>query len=197
MMLVPQRLRRTSLLALVLAALAGGACATTEPQVNLTFVLADTGRVFALSGTDPIFPTAINIPSRVVVIATVLSDGTVPFDVAFDLTPAGKVLVLPARSVVLGPNVVPPSIGLFLPGGTFDAATEAPSVGFVLDSVKTVSPGEPFVLQLRPLECSFSILQTMHAKMVVDSVNLTSRLLYYRLVLNPNCGRRGLVPGGF
>ncbi|MBI2796423.1 MAG: hypothetical protein HYX65_06960 [Gemmatimonadetes bacterium] len=194
---MPQSLRLTSLFALVAAALAGGACGATEPKVNLGLVTADTGRLFAMSGTDPIFPTAINIPSRVVVLATVFSDGSVPFDLAFDLTPAGAVRVLPARSVVLGPNVVPPVVGLFVPTGTFDATTEAPVAGFTYDSVQVVSPGQPFVVQVRPVDCSYGVLTTMHAKMVVDSVNLVSRLIHYRIVLNPNCGRRGLVPGGF
>ena len=181
----------------MIAALAGGACGTTEPKVNLTAVTVDTGRLFALSGTDPIFPTAINIPARVVVLTTVLSDGTVPFDLAFDLTPAGKVRVLPPRSVLLGPNVVPSIVGLFVSTATFDATVEAPVGGFTYDSVQTVNPGQPFVVQMQPRDCAFSVLRTMHAKMVVDSVNLVSRLIYYRLALNPNCGRRGLVPGGY
>ena len=192
-----QRLRLTSLVALVIAALTGGACGSTEPMVNLTIVTVDTGRLFALSGTSPIYPTAINIPARVVVLTTVLNDGTVPFDLAFDLTPAGAIRLLPPRSVILGPNVVPPIVGLLVSTASFDATTEAPVTGFVYDSVQTVNPLQPFVVQVRPNDCRFSVLQTMHAKMVVDSVNLVSRLIYYRIALNPNCGRRGLVPGGF
>ena len=194
---VPQRLRIASLLASLCAALVGGACGSTEVKFPLSFVTADTGRLFALSGVASYLPSGLNIPARVVVAAQVFSDGSVPFDIAFDLTPAGKVLFLPPRAVVLGPNVVPPQIGLLVATGTFDATTEAPVAGFVLDSVKTVNPGQTVVVQLHPVTCSASVLTTMHAKLIVDSANVVSRLIYYRIVVNPNCGRRGLVPGGF
>ena len=194
---MPQQIRPFVLLALVGAALAGGACGATQPKVNLTFVTADTGRLFALSGVQAYYPSGLNIPSRVVVVTDVFSDGSVAFDVAFDITPAGKVRVLPPRSVVLGPNVVPAQVSLFVSPGTFDATTEAPVTGYVADSVQTVNPGQTVVAQLHPVECSASLLKTLHAKLVVDSVNVVSRMLFYRIVVNPNCGRRGLVPGGF
>ena len=35
----------------------------------------------------------------------------------------------------------------------------------------------------------------LYAKMVVDSVRMSDRSLFVRLVSDPNCGFRGLVPG--
>jgi hypothetical protein len=36
--------------------------------------------------------------------------------------------------------------------------------------------------------------QMLYAKLTVDSVNTTSRRLYARTVLDPNCGYRSVVP---
>jgi hypothetical protein len=36
--------------------------------------------------------------------------------------------------------------------------------------------------------------QTLYAKLTVDSLNATTRRLYARTVVDPNCGYRSVVP---
>lgn len=192
------RSRLPVLVALAGAALAGGACGasdTTAPRAALQLVTFDTVQVFAMSGVAAYYPSALSIFTRQVVPTVVFSDGTIAFDIAFDLTPAGAVRIVPPRSVVLGPNLAPEQVGLLLPGVAFDAVREAPLTGFVLDSVVTIVPGQALLVQTHTVFCANSTLQTQNAKLVVDSVNVVSRLIFFRLATNPNCGRRNLALG--
>ena len=192
------RSRLPVLLAFAGAALASGACGggITSPTGPRSLVTFDTVQVFAMSGAAPYYPTALSIFSRQVVPAVIFSDGSVAFDVAFDLTPTGSVRVLPPRSVVLGPNLAPEQVGLLaMPLIAFDDVREAPTTGFVLDSAVTIAPGKTLLIQTHTAFCSNAIAQTQNAKLVVDSTNVISRLIYFRLATNPNCGRRNLALG--
>ena len=176
--------------AAIAAACANNATRNTGP---LRLSVEDTGQLFAISGVPGYYPAGINLTSRNVVVVTVFADGTVPFDVAFDLTPSGQVKVMPPRTVALGPNVVPISLNIFKPGKPWAQVTEAPLAGYTPDTIQVVGANEPVVLEYRSLSCSFSILSSQYAKFVVDSVNVPGRRIYFRLLVNPNCGRRSLV----
>ena len=193
------RSRLPVLVALVGAALAGGACgaaSTTAPTGALSLVTFDTVQVFAMSGVASYYPSALAIFTRQVVPTVIFSDGTVAFDVAFDITAAGSVRVLPPRSVVLGPNLAPEQVGLLpQPLVAWDDLREAPLTGFTLDSTVTILPGQTLVIQTHTVFCSSAALPTQNAKLIVDSVNVISRLIYFRLATNPNCGRRNLAVG--
>ncbi len=191
--------RSVVLAASCVAALLAGAC--TDPTSNRTGPLAlaaeDTGQLFAMSGVPTYYPAGLNLTSRTVVVVAVFDDGTVPFDVAFDLLPSGQVRVLPPRTVALGPAVVPVSLELLKAGKPWAEVTEAPAEGYIRDTVQVVSVGEPIVMRVQAAVCSLQLAQTIAAKFVVDSVNIGGRRIYFRLVANPNCGRRGLVANQF
>jgi len=74
----------------------------------------------------------------------------------------------------------------------------APDAGYDTITVKTISPGTVVtaeILQQTSLACVYSLQgSAMYAKFVVDSVNLPSRKLYVRHVIDGNCGFRSLVP---
>lgn len=177
------------------AALVAGACTspTSARTGPLSVAIEDTGQLFAISGVPPYYPAGLNLTSRNVVVVTVFDDGSVPFDVAFDLLPNGQVKVMPPRTVALGPTVIPINLDLYKPGGTWATVTEAPVEGYHRDTVQVVSVGEPIIMQLSPPLCALQFVRTLHAKFVVDSVNIPGRRIYFRLLANPNCGRRGLV----
>ena len=193
------RSRLFVLAALAGAALTGGACgaaSTTSPTAPLQLVTFDTVQVFAMSGVAPYYPSALSIFTRQVVPTVIFSDGSVAFDVAFDITAAGTVRVLPPRSVVLGPNLAPEQVGLLpQPLTTFDNLREAPLAGFTLDSAVTIPTGQTLLIQTHTVFCANAAVRAQNAKLVVDSVNMVARLIYFRLATNPNCGRRNLALG--
>ena len=45
------------------------------------------------------------------------------------------------------------------------------------------------------LSLRFSLASLMYAKIVVDSVNTTTRQIFFRATRNPNCGFRSFQPG--
>ena len=184
-------------LAICAAALIAACDSATRANQALTRAVEDTGSLFAISGVPPYYPGGLNLTSRNVTVVTVFGDGSVPFDVAFDITPLGKVAVMPPRTVALGPNVVPLSLNIFKPGQAWSLVTEAPAAGYTLDTIQVVGPLEPVVFELKPAYCSLQLQSSLYAKFVVDSVNVASRRIYYRLLVNPNCGRRGLVANGY
>jgi hypothetical protein len=87
-------------------------------------------------------------------------------------------------------------VGLQVVPGTFDALREAPGTGYDTLSVKTVKTGDVLAVELQDLQsCLYSIGgQSLYAKLTVDSVNATSRRIYARAVIDPNCGYRSVVP---
>ncbi len=193
--------RPVALVGALAVALWAGAC--TSPTANQTGALLrateDTGQLFALTGSAAYLPSGLNLTTRNVVVVVVFDDGSVAFDVAFDILPSGQIRVMPPRTVAIGPNVLPKSLDL-LPsasGTTWSALTEAPAAGYIRDTAQVINVGQPIVMQVRPSFCSLQVLNVLSAKFVVDSVNTTSRKIFYRLLANPNCGRRGLVPNQY
>ncbi|MBI3790427.1 MAG: hypothetical protein HY275_06070 [Gemmatimonadetes bacterium] len=186
---------------IVAAALVAGACtnSTANSNAGLSLAVEDTGQLFAMSGVPTYYPAGLNLTTRNVVVVTVFDDGTVPFDVAFDLTPGGQVRVLPPRTVALGPTVGPVNLDLLKSTAAWSAITEAPQTGYIRDTIQTIGVGQPIIMQLRPPLCALAIagLNTISAKFIVDSVNVPARKIFFRLLANPNCGRRGLVPNQY
>ena len=74
---------------------------------------------------------------------------------------------------------------------------DAPERGYVYDSVKTVSVGQTVAFVTKDVNCLPSNISTydVYAKMIIDSVHMDDRSIYARMVSDPNCGFRGLVPG--
>lgn len=160
----------------------------TSANISLSF------SVFALTGTNPAVPNAINFfagPRR--------ADATFDFDVAVDLDASGKVVLYPVRAMAGAiVQTVPSRVGLQTVSGSFESLREAPETGYDTISVRTISPGTVVAVQRvdqRMGLCTFSLNgQFNYAKFVVDSVNLTARQLFIRSVTNANCGFRSLVP---
>ena len=154
----------------------------------------DTTRtVYALNGTPSSLPSALNVHFA----SPVRLDAGFSFDLAFDLNGANEVLVYTVRAV--GSQLVGGHrVGLQPSALTFAEATHAPTTGYVYDSLLTLPVGKlVFIDAIDGLNCSqFSLLgQNIRAKMVIDSVNTTSRSIYLHILSNTNCGFKSLVPG--
>lgn len=183
---------------LTAAILSAGASGCDDPFgfEATTETTGDTLVAFAMSGTPASFASAYNSASGGVV--RIAAEAA--FDVAFDLTSNGQVRVVPVRLITatrpsIGGASPTQQVGLQAPSGTFEALTKAPSSGYKIDSVVVVAPGRPVVLEVQSEACQFSLAQTLYSKFVVDSINTTTRQIFFRTLRNPNCGFRSFLPG--
>jgi hypothetical protein len=184
---------RLVVLATMSVVVAMNACGdVTSLQANLP-TSVDTLSAFALSGTPPSYPSGVAIVARQVVRV----DGFGSFDVAFDINADGNAIVYPVKLVVASGGSRP--VGLLKLPGAFDQIMEAPSTGFESDSALVMLPGEVVIIQSVHNSsgdiCAFALNPNIYAKVGVDSVNLASRTVYFRLGLDPNCGFRSFAEG--
>lgn len=194
--MLPTRPPRVVVLALAVIALACGDL--TKPKAS-TPSLPTTVTLAAVTGAPVNWPTALNFlggPTR--------ADARFNFDVAFDLDADGNVVVIPVRAIAgaLGDAVYSQGSGLALKrvglqhvSGSFESVRQAPETGYDTLGVQTIAPGSVLVVELLDFANCFTGFggSTLFGKLVVDSVNTTTRRLYTRSVIDPNCGYRGLV----
>jgi hypothetical protein len=128
----------------------------------------------------------------------VVPDGTLAFDFAFDLTPSGKVILLPAATIgtVLG---TPLTVGYQKSTTPFETINGAPNTGYVFNQPDTVAVGQAFLIISRnPTFCSLVTItsqQALFGKFVIDSVNQTTGQIFFRTAVDPNCDYDTLIPG--
>ena len=194
------RMIRTRLVYITFAcwALAGlSACNSDSLGLRASRSVAfDTLSAYSMSQTPISFPAAYSAGNGIVV----RIDPEIAFDVAFDLSGSGKVQLIPARRIsatrlVNGIPVATPRVGMQLIKGTFESMGKAPKSGFTYDSTFVVAPGEAVVFELSSNACQYSLSNQLYAKLVIDSVAMSRRQLFFRAVRDPNCGFRSLQPG--
>jgi hypothetical protein len=182
--------------------LAAAACAVTllsacgddnlfDAQVP---TVQDVYTLFALTGTPPAYPSALDTYFR----TPVRVDGAGAFDVAFDLDPTGKVIIYPVKLVVRALSGER-RIGLMKVPGLFDEVTSAPKGTYQTDSAVVVSPGEVVVIEAQRNisgdACQFALSPNIYTKLIVDSVAVATRTITLQTVMDPNCGFRSFESG--
>ncbi len=190
--------KRHSLGGLLVAFLALAATSACDDPFGLKATVStrgDTLVAYAMTGTPASFASGFNAGTG----AVVRVGPDIAFDVAFDLE-ADKIRVIPARLIspvrqLFGRTSATQTVGLQAATGTFESINKAPENGFKRDTSVTVSKGQPVVMEVQSDACQFSLASTLYAKLVVDSVNLSSRQIYFRTFRNPNCGFRSFLPG--
>jgi len=150
--------------------------------------------VYALSGTPPTVVTAISV--RGAFVTRVGPD--FGFDIAFDLTDTGTVKLLTARAIATQLVGTLNQVGLRTIGDPFDQVLEAPPSGFVRDSTLVVPIGRTVLIDILDFNCQSEAILGLNirAKMVVDSIHVAERKIFFRLLTNPNCGFKSLVANG-
>lgn len=182
--------RTSRIVAAALAVLAVACGDPTKPKA--TYANAPSSySLYAFTGAPVNAATAISFLG-----GAARADASFAFDVAFDLDAAGRPIVYPVRvlaSALAGPVK---RIGLQVVPGSFESIREVPETGYDTLSAKTINPGDVLAVEMFDLQtCLYSLGgQMLYAKLTVDSVNTTSRRLYARTVLDPNCGYRSVVP---
>jgi len=187
--MLPIRPSRAVAVAVAVLAIACGDL--TRPQA--TFMSTPNSyALYAFTGAPVNGGTAItflsSLPSR--------ADAAYAFDVAFDLDSAGHPIIYPVRAIASDLAGGVKRVGLQVVPGPFDAVREVPQVGYDTLSAKTVNVGDVLAIEMLELNsCLYSRGgQSLYAKLTVDSVNTTTRRLYARTVIDPNCGYRQVVP---
>ena len=153
--------------------------------------VTDTLAVYALTGSPLAFPTALVTPAHTVVRA----DASLEFDVAFDIDAQGNALLYPFRLVV-DPTAARRTVGIQRMNVPFDSVRRAPTGGYRYDSVTVVPEGAVAVIQAqRDVECRFDFSRTIYSKIVIDDIDPVTRRIDFRILVDPACGFRDLVPG--
>jgi hypothetical protein len=184
-------IRRRAILFLIALLVPALACQSiTSPQA-FNFVVADTLNARTLNGT----PLGARNTLSVGLPAVFPIDGSLSFDLTFDIDASGKAVLIPVSKV--GACTRTCQVGMQVVGdSTFDQITKARSKGYTYDTSLTVDVGKPIIVVAKSTVCASDLYSNdLYAKMIVDSVRTTDRTIFFRIVTDPNCGFRSLVPG--
>ena len=189
---MPRR-RLLALVALPLIAAFGCSSDPYAPKASYP-VISDTLRISALNGTAPEAQSGVRLISA----ASEVPDFAQQFDFALDLDVNGNVLLIPRSKIVTCTTACQLGVKIVRADSIkFDSLYDAPKSGYQYDSLTVLPVGATAVFVTKELFCQPSNISTydLYAKMIVDSVHLAERAVFARVVADPNCGFRGLVPG--
>jgi hypothetical protein len=176
-------------LALVVAAVAGCGPDPFAPIAN-NAVVPTAFNLWAVTGSPAPFPTAFVVASN----APVRLEPSGAFDFAVDITPAGKLQVLP-MSKVITPIGGARALALQVAADSYPAVTEAPRTGWAQDTILELDVGQTFLVRVVSQLCQFQGQPVVHAKFRVDSINIAERRAFFIGRINPNCGFRSFADG--
>jgi hypothetical protein len=86
-----------------------------------------------------------------------------------------------------------PRVGFRTVTTAFDSLRRAPTGGFTFDSAFVVTVGQTVAVESQTGGCAPTA--PLRAKLVVDSVSRATNSIFLRVLTNPNCGFRSLLPG--
>ncbi len=192
-------LRRISVLMLGAAALATSACSGDDNLRASVDVVTDTLVAYALTGTPLDYPSGLNtITMTSVPIPPSQSFGIAGFDVGLDINLDNTIQIIPARQLVSA-LASAPQVGLLALDESFEDVLRAPDAYYRPDTAMSVQIGQTFIIQTfrssGAFICNYLVTPRVYSKIVIDSVNMTSRAIYLRQTLDPNCGYRSFEPG--
>jgi hypothetical protein len=168
-------------------ALLAAACGDTTGLPAPFFTNAvGTVSLFALRGTDITLPSAYTLDGA----QPVRTDQTTALDFAFDFDSLGAPALFPTGAINLGQLS-----GLQRSTTRFDAITLAPTGGYILDKPIALDTGTVLLVRSRPTTCSFGVTVSLYAKLRVLGVDSTARRVDFEILVDQNCGYRGLEPG--
>ncbi len=173
------------LLVLCLALAAGCGDPFALPRAGFTNVV-DTVSLYALSGTPVRTPSGYNVQFREPIL---VQDGGI-LDFAVDLDSAYRPVLLSTGALRLGRGS-----GVQVTTLPFDSIKIAPAGGFQLDSAVTLEVGGRAIVHSRPATCSFQIPALYYAKLEILAVDTAARRVTFQILVDANCGYRGLEPG--
>ncbi len=163
------------------------ACGTTSGLPPASFANAvDTLSLYALDGTPLSAPSGYNLAGN----AVVRTDRAFRFDFAFNITPAGQAVLLPTGALGMGRGS-----GIQVQTIPFDAVTIAPTTAYVDTMAVPLDSGTVAVLHSQPTTCVFGAVVFYYGKVEVLAIDTVARRLDLQVLVDQNCGYRGLEPG--
>ena len=151
-------------------------------------VATDTLSLFAISGTPPSYPVALDLfsvrPTRV--------ETGMQFDVAFDIDANGNAVIYPATLVS---TTAPYRVGVRDSAIAFGDLARAPGGTYPASEPVVLEPGEVAIIETQTPICQFALSPFFYSKIVVDSIDTDLRKLYLRVTIDPNCGFRSFLEG--
>lgn len=174
-------------LALTISVAALAACGDPVSIRAQFETVADTVTVFAVTGTPVIAPAALSTVRHEAVRIEPARD----FDIVFDIDDAGQAVLYPVQLV--GGSVG--NTGIQKTTEDFDTIDEAPRTGYVRDSATVLGVGDVVIVEAEPLYCAATFNPTIYSKLIVDDIDVTTRTVRVRMVVDPNCGFRSLAEG--
>jgi hypothetical protein len=146
----------------------------------------DTVSLYALDGTSLSAPSGFSISGN----QAVRTDHTSAFDFAFNITPTGTALLLPTGAVGLGVGS-----GIAKVSTPFGSLTLPPDTGYADSTGVQADSGLVAVVRSRVAQCYFGTLASYYGKIEVLQVDTIARRVDLRVLMDVNCGYRGLEPG--
>lgn len=149
----------------------------------------DTITLFALRGTSISAPSAYDV----VLGSVAQTEQGDLFDVAFDFDSTNAPVMFPA-----GPLGVNQGAGIKLSDEPFDSIMRAPTDKYVVDAAVPMSVGLVFIVRSRTSNigvCRFLGRLPRYGKFEVLSLDDQARSITLKLLIDVNCGYRGLQPG--
>lgn len=181
--------------ALAIVAVAALAAACNDPLRPDASLVSEELSFFAyaVNGTDARLATALDLYTPGLGSDVYPLGANTPIDIVFDVNAAGKAVLYPANLVRLD---VGTRTGLQIVATTYDSLFVAPTSKYVVDTALVVNPSQTVAIDAPrdARRCPY-YAPRIYAKLVVDSVDVPSRRVFFRYTVDPNCGYRELKPG--
>jgi hypothetical protein len=189
---MPSRLRLVAPpLAVTGLALLAAACSDTSGLLNASYAnTIDTVSLYALFGTPISTPSAYDLTRRAFGQPLVRTDQSAAFDFAFNFDSLGRAALYPTGAIQLGT-----ASALQRSTSAFDSIKVAPSVGWRFDSAVVVDTARVVLVRSRATTCITGLAVSLYAKLQVLVIDTTARRIDFRILVDSNCGYRGLQPG--
>ena len=171
----------------VLLVLWAAACSDPNalPDATLTNVeRAET--LYSLIGTPVATPSGYALEG-----GRVRTDQSDAFDFPYKVEPDGRHVFLPRAALGIDTsNSLNP--GFLARTESFEAIKSAPSNGYVTDQAIPITIGERYIVRSR-VTCTIGVPK--YAKLEIVGFDEVARTVSFRILIDDNCGFRGLEPG--
>jgi hypothetical protein len=189
---------RLSALLVAVAAVAWlGGCDERSPfDARFTNEL-QSKNLYAMNGTPPSLPSAVSLRGRQRINDVVRIDQSWLFDFAFDMDSIGVVKVYSVKTVASELSLQLNRVGFALDSvHSFDQIIEAPTSGYKYDTSMTLRPDRVLLIDVFEAGCANEFTGfNIRAKLQIDSIDVANRGIHFKILTNPNCGFRSLLPG--
>jgi hypothetical protein len=171
----------------VLLVLWAAACSDSSGPTAAVTNVERSEALYSYVGTPVATPSGYSLDGA----RLVRTDQTDAFDFVYNLEPDGSRVFIPRGALGIDPdNSVNP--GFQARTQSFEAIKAAPGNGYVSNQPVPIAVGERYVVRGR-VTCGIGVPK--YAKLEIASFDDAARTVTFRILVDDNCGFRGLEPG--